>query len=323
MKAIQIASHGGLEVLQSAILPDPAPKAGEVLVRVKASAINPLDGAVRMGKFPMAAKPPLILGEEASGVIARDGKGFKAGQKVIVYGGGLGVSRDGTWADLVAVPTTSVRELPEGISFEEGAALSHVGVAAYGALRHGGLEAGETLLVLGATGGVGSAAVQLGKALGASVIAVVSKPERASEIIGLGADHVVALSDGPFAEAVQKLTEGKGTNLVLDPLGGEFTGQAFSAVSKFGRLVHLGSGAGMTLTINSLHLVRNASTILGFNIFLQTPERLGKDYDEIVALAAAKKYRAFVGKTFPAAEVAEASRHLESGKGAGKVVLAF
>jgi NADPH:quinone reductase-like Zn-dependent oxidoreductase len=85
-------------------------------------------------------------------VIERDGQGFKAGQKVIVYGGGLGVSRDGTWSDLVAVPVTSVRELPEGISFEEGAALSHVGVAAYGALRHGSLKAGETLLVLGATG---------------------------------------------------------------------------------------------------------------------------------------------------------------------------
>jgi NADPH2:quinone reductase len=323
MKAIQIRSHGGLEVLQSATLPDPTPKAGEVLVRVKAAALNPLDGVVRMGRFPIAAKPPLILGEEASGLIERDGMGFKAGEKVIVYGGGLGVFRDGTWADLVAVPATSVRKLPEGISFEEGAALSHVGVVAYGVLRHGELKAGETLLVLGATGGVGSAAIQLGKALGASVIAVVSKPESASEVRGLGADHVVVLSDGPLAEAVQKLTDGKGANLVLDPVGGEFTGQAFSVVSKFGRLVHLGGGGGTTLTIHSPDLVRNASTILGFNVFLQTPERLGKDHDEVVALAAAKKYRAFVGKTFPAAEVAEATRHLESHKSAGKVVLTF
>lgn len=119
---------------------------------------------------------------------------------------------------------TLVRKLPEGISFEEGAALSHVGVVAYGALRHGELKAGETLLVLGATGGVGSAAIQLGKALGASVIAVVSKPESASEVRDLGADHVTVLSDGPLAEAVQKLTDGKGANVVLDPLGGEFTG---------------------------------------------------------------------------------------------------
>jgi NADPH:quinone reductase-like Zn-dependent oxidoreductase len=110
---------------------------------------------------------------------------------------------------------------------------------------------------------------------------------------------------------------------VLDPIGGEFRGQAFSAVSKFGRLVHLGSGAGPTLTISSLHLVRSASRILGFNIFLEASERLRKDHDEVIALAAAKKYRAFVGKTFPAVDVVEAPRHLESGKGAGKVVLTF
>jgi len=149
-------------------------------------------------------------------------------------------------------------------------------------------KAGEVLL------GVGSAGIQFGKALGACVIAVVSKPERASEIRGLGADHFVALSAGPLAKAVQKLTEGNGADLVLASVGGEVTGQAFSAVSKFGRLVHLGYSAGMTLTINSLDFVRNAPTILGFNIFLQTPKRSGKDHDEVLALAAAKKYRAFV-----------------------------
>jgi NADPH2:quinone reductase len=117
--------------------------------------------------------------------------------------------------------------LPEGISFEEGAALSHVGMAAYGALRHGSLQAGETLLVLGANGGIGSAAVQLGKALGARVIAVVSKPERAPEIRDLGADDVLALPDGPFAETVQKLTKRRGVNLVLDPLGANLQARRF------------------------------------------------------------------------------------------------
>jgi hypothetical protein len=97
-------------------------------------------------------------------------------QKPLLWWPTAARARDGTWAELVAVPATSVRKLPEGISFEEGAALSNVGMTAYGALRHGGLKAGETLLVLGATGGVGSARIQLGKALGARVIAVVSKP---------------------------------------------------------------------------------------------------------------------------------------------------
>jgi NADPH:quinone reductase len=323
MKAIQIASHGGPDVLKLANLPEPTPGADQVLVRIKASAVNPLDGIVRAGYFPIAAKPPLILGEEAAGIVEREGAQFKKGERVIVYGGGLGVFGNGTWAELVAVPNSSLRRLPEGMSFEEGAALPNVGVTAYGALRHGGLKAGETLLVLGATGGVGSAGVQIGKALGARVIAVVSKPEKAAEIAGLGADHIVALSGALLAEQVQALTDGKGADVVLDPLGGEVTGKALAAVSTFGRLVHLGYSAGMTLTISSLDFVAKASSILGFNIFLVAPDRAAKDLDEVVALAAQGKYRALVDKAFPAAEVVAATAHLEQRKGAGKVVLTF
>src|SRR5262245_58484023 len=122
MKAIQIQSHGDLEVLRVKTLPDPDPSADELLIRVKASAVNPLDGIIRMGVFPTAKEPPLILGEEAAGVVERGGGGFKAGERVIVYGGGLGVFRDGTWAELVAAPASAVRRLPDGASFEEGAA---------------------------------------------------------------------------------------------------------------------------------------------------------------------------------------------------------
>lgn len=323
MKAIQIQAQGGPEVLQVRSLPAPTPKTGEVLVRVKASAVNPLDGIVRAGYFPIAAQPPLVLGEEASGVVEQDSAGYRAGERVIVYGGGLGVFKDGTWVEQVAVPNAAVRRLPENVSFEEGAAIANVGVTAYGALRHGGLKAGETLVVLGATGGVGSAGVQIGKALGARVIAVVSKPERAKEIQNLGADHIVALSEGSLAEQVQKLTNGKGADVVLDPVGGDVTGKALAAVSTSGRLVHLGYSAGLTLTINSLDFVAKASSILGFNIFLQTPERAAQDLDAVVALAGQGKYRAFVDKVFPAEQVIEATAHLDQRKGAGKVVLKF
>jgi NADPH:quinone reductase len=324
MKAIQIRSHGGPEVLELADLPEPAPGADQVLVRIKASAVNPLDGIVRAGYFPIAAKPPLILGEEASGIVERTAAGFSAGEKVIVYGGGLGVFRDGTWAEWVAVPASVLRRLPEGISFEKGAALSNVGVTAYGALRHGGLKAGETLLVLGATGGVGSAGVQIGKALGARVIAVVSKMQKAAEIEPLRADHIVALSEESLAEQVQQLTNGKGAEVVLDPVGGAVTGQALAAAGTFSRLVHLGYSAGMSLTLNSLDLVAKAASIFGFNIFLQPAERSAKDFDEVIELAAEGKYRAVIDETFPATEAVAATRHLEERKGgAGKVVLTF
>jgi NADPH2:quinone reductase len=237
MKAIQIQSYGGLEVLRTTTLSDPDPGPDEVLVRIKASAVNPLDGIVRMGHFPIAKEPPLIFGEEAAGIVDRNGAGFKAGERVIVYGGGLGVFRDGTWAEAVAVPGSCLRRIPEGMSFEEAAARANVGVTAYGALRTAALKAGETLVVLGATGGVGSAGVQIGKAIGARVIAVVFTAGKAANLRSLGADHVVALSGGPLAEQVRGLTKGKGSDVVLDSVGGDVTGQALSSLASFGRLV--------------------------------------------------------------------------------------
>jgi len=323
MEAIQIQSHGGLEVLRVMTLPDPEPGADELLVRIKASAVNALDGIIRMGYFPIAKKPPLILGEEAAGIVERDGGGFKAGERVIVYGGGLGVFRDGTWAEVVAVPASSLRRLPEGISFEEGAALANVGVTAYGALRTTELKAGETLVVLGATGGVGSAGVQIGKAIGARVIAVMSTAGKAARLQSLGANHVMALSDGPLAKQIEKLTEERGADVVLDTVGGDVTGQALSSLASFGRLVHLGYSAGTTLTIDSLDLISKPATIIGFNIFLVPAERSAKDVDEVITLAAQAKYRAIVDKTFPMSEVAEATRFLDERRAFGKVVLTF
>jgi NADPH:quinone reductase len=321
MKAIRIQSHGGLEVLRVTTLPDPEPRTGEVVVRIKASAVNPLDGIIRMGNFPIAKTPPLILGEEAAGVVEGNEAGFKRGERVIVYGGGLGVFRDGTWAEGVVVPASSLRRLPEGVSFEEGAALSNVGVTALGALRTADLKAGETLVVLGATGGVGSAGVQIGKAIGARVIAVASTAGKGARLQALGADHVVALSDGPLAESVLKLTEGKGPDVVLDTVGGDVTGRAVSSLASFGRLVHLGYSAGTTLTIDSLDLIAKPSTIIGFNILLVPAGLAARDLDEVTALAAQAKYRAVVDKTFPMAEVAEATRYLDERRAVGKVVL--
>jgi NADPH:quinone reductase len=323
MKAIQIQSHDGLEVLRVTTLPNPQRVAGEVLVRIKASAVNPLDGIIRMGDFPIAKTPPLILGEEAAGIVESNGAGFKPGERVIVYGGGLGVFRDGTWAEVVAVPASSLRRLPDGMSFEEGAALSNVGVTAFGALRTAELKASETLVVLGATGGVGSAGVQIGKAIGARVIAVVSTAGKATRLQALGTNHVIALSDGPLAEAVQMLTTSRGADVILDTVGGDVTGRTLSSLGPFGRLVHLGYSAGTTLTIDSLDLISKPCTILGFNILLVPPERSATDLDEVIALAAQGKYRSVVDRTFPMAEVAEATRYLDERRAVGKVVLTF
>jgi NADPH2:quinone reductase len=196
-------------------------------------------------------------------------------------------------------------------------------VTAYGALRVAELKAGETLIVLGATGGVGSAGVQIGKAIRTRVIAVVSSAEKAARLQALGADHVIALSDGPLAEQVRELTESKGANVVLDTVGGDVTGRALSSLASFGRLVHLGYGAGTTLTIDSLDLIAKPSTIIGFNILLVPAERSAKDLDDVMALAGQAKYRAVVDRTLPMSEVVEATRYLDERNAVGKIVLTF
>ena len=146
---------------------------------------------------------------------------------------------------------------------------------------------------------------------------------KAERLQALGADHVLALSDGPLAEQVQDLTEKKGADVVLDPVGGDLTGQALSSLASFGRLVHVGYSAGTSLKIDSLDLISKPCTILGFNIFLVPAERSAKDVDHVMALAAKKKYRAVVDKTFPMSQVAEATRYLDERKAVGKVVLTF
>jgi NADPH:quinone reductase-like Zn-dependent oxidoreductase len=176
-------------------------------------------------------------------------------------------------------------------------------------------------MVLGATGGVGSAGVQIGKAIGSSVIAVVSTASKAARIEGLGADDVLALPDGPLADRVQHLTQRRGADVVLDTIGGEVTGQALSSLAPSGRLVHLGNSAGSTLRIDSLDLISKPSSVLGFNILLVPPEQSAKDIDDVVALVAEKKYRAIVDKTFNMSEVVEATRYLEERRAVGKVVL--
>ena len=321
MKAVRIAAFGGPEVLQWVDAPKPQVREGEILVRVKASAINARDTLVRSGQYPPAKKPPLILGEEAAGVVETDTTQFRVGEAVIVHDAGLGVLRDGAWAQFVAVPMQSVRPMPKEMTFVQGAGLASAGVTALGAMRVLKVKSSQSLLVLGATGGVGSAAVQIAKAEGIMVIAEVSAPEKAERVKELGADHIVALSDGPLEEQVRALSKGRGVDAVLDPIGGDVTGQALAALAEFGRLAHCGSAAGRTLSLQSVDLIRNAVTIIGFNRFKVSADGYTQDLHEVVQLAARSRYRTALDQTFPIERIVEATRHFEEGRGVGKVVL--
>jgi NADPH2:quinone reductase len=321
MKAVRIAEHGGPEVLRWGEAVKPQPREGEILVRVRASAINARDSLVRSGKYSPAKALPLIMGEEAAGTIETDTTQFRLGEPVIVHDAGMGSLRDGAWAEYVAVPMQSVRPMPRELTFEQAAGLASAGVTALGALRVLKVKSGQSLLVLGATGGVGSAAVQVAKAEGIIVIAEVSTPAKAERLKDLGADHIVTLSDGPLEQQVRALTGGRGVDAVLDPIGGDVTGRAVAALAEFGRLAHLGSAAGEVLSIRSSDLIRNAVKIIGFNRFKVSPDGYAQDLHEVVQLAARGRYRTALDRTFPIEQIAEATRHFEEGRGVGKVVL--
>jgi NADPH2:quinone reductase len=321
MKAVRIDRHGGPEILAWRDAPRSAPAGGQVLVRVMASSINARDGLIRCGQYPPAKSPPLILGEEAAGIVEADCAPFRAGERVIVHDSGLGVLRDGTWAQFAMAPPASVRPMPEKMSFVDAAGLASAGVTAVGALRTLKAKSGQTLLVLGATGGVGSAAVQIARAEGLKVIAEVSRPEKVERVKDLGAHHIVVLSDGPLVEQVRALTNDKGVDAVLDPVGGDVTGRAIPALAPFGRLALLGWAAGETLCFHAMDLVHAGAKVIGFNRFLVPADRFTQDLHEVVRLAAQGRYNTALDRTFAIDEIAEASRHFEQGRGVGKVVL--
>jgi len=321
MKAVRITDYGGPEILHWVETAKPQPREGEILVRVKASAINARDSLVRSGRYPPAKQLPLILGEEAAGIVETDTTQFRIGEAVIVHDADLGVLRDGAWAEFVAVPMRSVRPMPKELTFEQGAGLASAGVTAVGAMRVLKVMSGQWLLVLGATGGVGSAAVQIARAEGIKVIAEASTQAKAERVKELGADHIVLLSEGPLEQQVRALTGGRGVDAVLDPIGGRVTGQAVAALAEFGRLAHFGSAAGETLSLQSLDLIRNAVTIIGFNRFKVSADRFTQDLHEVVQLAARGRYLTALDRTFPIREIAQATRHFEEGLGVGKVIL--
>jgi NADPH:quinone reductase-like Zn-dependent oxidoreductase len=242
MKAVRIHKTGGPEVLQLEEVPNPVPEAGEVLVKLQAAAINHLDIWVRTGNMPVEL--PRTLGSEGAGTVEKLGPGVtevEAGAKVVVtpwiypprayhapnlLAQLIGVTRDGCYAEYVVAPAAAVWPLPSGINFVEAASLSLTFTTAYHMIvTRAQLQPGEDVLVVGATGGVGTAAVQIAHALGARVIAATRDPNKGEKLRALGADAVVD-SSRDFSQEVKRLTNGSGADLVVELVGHATWGKA-------------------------------------------------------------------------------------------------
>jgi NADPH:quinone reductase-like Zn-dependent oxidoreductase len=328
VRAVRIHEDGGPEVLVLEDVPDPVAGPGEVLVRLRASALNHLDVWIRKG-LPSVPKPR-ILGADGAGVVdgLGDGvSGFEPGERVVINpgieaGGGrihvLGEHGDGTNAELIAVPATNVHLIPEGMSFEEAAAFPLVFETAYRMLvTRAGLQEGEWVLTWGIGGGVSTAVLAIAKALGARVIATSSSDAKLERARELGADATVNHATGDVKAAVQEATERRGADIVIEHVG-EATWQTSLAVAApGGRIAVCGATSGPNPPAALHRIWWKQLTILGST--MGTAEDFAGAYE----LVASGRARPVVDEVLPLEEIRAAHERLEAGEQLGKIVLSI
>ena len=319
MKALVAQSLTGPEGLAYTDVDEPSSD-GTVVVDVGAAGVAFPDLLLIKGEYQLKLDPPFVPGTEVAGIVrsAPEGSGFTAGQRV------TGLSMLGAWAERVALLPDSVLPTPDGI--DDGAAVCLLGnyyTMYFGLVRRGALRAGETVLVLGSAGGVGTAAIQIAKALGAKVIAMVHRPGAIEFVESLGADVVLPLTDG-WAQAVRDATDGRGVDLVVDPVGGDAFDDAIRVLATEGRLLVLGfaSGGGIPqVKVNRL-LLRNVSVIgVGLGEFINRTPGAQAEIGAGLSTLVEAGLRPPPPVQYPLAEGRAALESLASGGIKGKVVL--
>jgi NADPH2:quinone reductase len=322
VKAILCRQFGPPESLVYEDLPSPRPGPGEVVVAVKAASLNFPDVLIIQNKYQFKTPLPFSPGSELAGVVKETGegvKGFKPGDKVIAF------TTYGAFAEEVKTEAVRLVPLPEKMSFETASAfLLTYGTSDHALRDRGALRAGETLLVLGAAGGVGLAAIEIGKALGARVIACASSEDKLAVCREHGADAVINYAKEDLRDQIKKITNEKGVDVVYDSVGGTYSEPAFRSLAWRGRLLVVGFAAGEIpkLPLN-LALLKGASVVGVFwgdfarrepKEFAASVAQLGRWYRE-------GKLKPHVSKTFPLAQAVEALKLMAARQVKGKVVL--
>jgi zinc-binding alcohol dehydrogenase/oxidoreductase len=326
VQAVRIHEDGGPDVLVLEEVPDPSPAPGEVLIRLRASALNHLDVWIRKG-LPSVPKPR-ILGADGSGVVESLGEGvsgFEPGQPVVINPGVeaadgaihvIGEHGDGTNAQLIAVPATNVYPIPDGLSFEEAAAFPLVFETAYRMLvTRAHLQAGEWVLLWGIGSGVSTAGLAIAKALGAQTIVTSSSNEKLARARELGADATVNHADSDVKAAVKEATAGHGADVVIDHVGEATWRTSLDVAAREGRIAVCGATSGPNPPA-ALHRVWwKQLTILGSTMGTKA------DFEGAYNLIASGRARPVVDEIVPLAEIRAAHERLEAGEQLGKIVL--
>ena len=322
MKAVLCKEFGPPEKLVVEDVPSPVPVEGEVVVQVKAASVNFPDVLIIQNKYQFKAPLPFSPGSELAGVVKEVGKGatqVKPGDRVMAF------TTYGAFAEEVKTEAARLLPLPKGMSFAEGAAfLLTYGTSEHALRDRARLRAGETLLVLGAAGGVGIAAIEIGKILGAQVIACASSEEKLAVCRQHGADAAINYATEDLRERLKSLTAGHGVDVVYDPVGGRYTEAALRSLAWRGRLLVVGFAAGEIPKIPlNLALLKGCQIVGVFwgAFTAREPKRNQENLRELMDWVAKGKLKPYVSKRYPMAKAAEALNDMEARKVTGKVVL--
>jgi NADPH2:quinone reductase len=322
VKAVRIHEYGGPEVLVYEDVPEPEPGPSQILVKIAAATVNPVDVAVRENRFPTPKDPPKTLGSDGAGVVERVGADVDSVEPgVRIAFSGLGIGSEGSYAQYALIAESQVVRMPDGLSFVDAAAIGMAFPAAYYALvTRGSLREGETVLVQGAAGGVGSASVQLAKALGARVLATASGAGAADLVLGLGAEAVVDFRTEDVAARVLELTDGKGVDLVHELVLSVNLPIDVKLVAKSGRIVGTGQGPGADATAPIGEALAKDVSILFMNLGNAGRAGVAAIAAEIAAMVAEGKVKPVIGTQLPLSE-ARRAHELLAGDHLGKIVL--
>ena len=322
MKALVVRSLSpDLSGTQIEDIADPVREEGQVLVRVRAASLNYPDLLMTRGTYQFKPDVPFVSGLEMAGEVveADEGSGFKSGDRV------MGGAKTGAFADLVALPASSLRSVPAGLGFPEAAAMGAAYHTAYVALVElGGLQEGQTVLVHGASGGVGLAACDLAKALGARVFAASHREDKLAALERIAVPDAVILNTGRFRDQVAELTGGRLCDLVFDPIGGDVFDESTRCVAFGGKLLVVGFVAGRIPEI-----AVNIPLIKGFSVVgvrageyaRRFPDRAKRIAAELERLASEGRISPHIDRTLPLARWREAFEAMEAGEIVGKIVL--
>ena len=323
MRAVIATEPGGPEVLSVTELPDPSPGEGEVVIDMVATAVNRADTLQRQGNYPPPAGASDVLGLECSGVVSAVGPGVTAwsvGDEVcaLLAGGG--------YAELVVVPAGQVMPVPAGVDLVTAGALPEVACTVWSnVFMVAGLQPGETLLVHGGAGGIGTMAIQLAHALGSRVLTTAGSAEKLEVCRSLGADVTINYKDEDFVEAVKQATDGEGADVILDNMGAAYLGRNVDALATEGRLVIIGMQGGVKGELNIGKLLSKRGAVIATSLRARpVPGKAAicaSVVEHVWPLVADGNVRPVVHTTLPLERAGDAHAMMEAGDHIGKIVL--